>query len=117
MAAVPTTLDASPGESRVFRFDFGRFAEILAGGTISGASVAADDALTVETPDSDTSFVDVRITIPADTSAATYEVLCAVTTSAGDSLLQVGLLAVGGGGQLITSPAILLESGGFLLLE
>lgn len=98
MSATPTTLFARSGSNRLYHFDFSRHSERAAGETILTATVTADAALTVGSPVIDGDFVQVRITGGA--AGTTYAVTCAVTTSGGNTLSQVGYLAIDGGGTL-----------------
>ncbi len=115
MSTTPATLFAKPGWSRLYHFDFSNYSERKAGDALTGATISADAGLTVGTPLIDGDFVQVRVS--GGVADTTYEVACAVSTSGGDTLSQVGYLAVGSGGAVVTAPSLLLETGGLLLLE
>lgn len=78
--------------SRLYNFEFAQFEEIVAGDTISSASVPAVVGLTLGTPA--ISGSQVQLTIAGGTVGATYKVVCTITTAASRILSIEGLLAI-----------------------
>ncbi len=96
-----TTLEKRADWARLYKFNFGWAAEVVAGETLSSPSIAAVSGLTIGTPTVSGQYILVAIsggtvgggTLLAD-GRTVYVVTCVVTTSGGRTLSMVGYIPV-----------------------
>lgn len=90
---VSPTFSKSPAMSRTYTFDFGNFAELIAGMVgVTASVVATPGSLTVGLPVASGSVVTVQLS--GGTTGVTYDVVCTLSFLTGGPLQQNGFLEV-----------------------
>jgi hypothetical protein len=90
---IPTTLYKRAAWSRLMVFEFEKFAELVAGQTLSAPTVTVTPSgPTIGSPAVSGSQIQVRVS--GGTAGVTYSLLCTATTSGSSTIDQTGILIV-----------------------
>jgi hypothetical protein len=89
------TLEKDQNDSRVYKFDYSRWAEFQEGFVLTGGSVTADlSGLSLGTPVVAPKINQIQIRISGGVLARKYKLTCTATTNNGDVLIQRGFLLI-----------------------
>lgn len=94
--ATPATLEKVATGSRLYYFDYSQWAELLAGGTLSTATVTCDapepviSAIALNPKNN----AQIQCRIAGGNKGKVYTLTCNAVTAAGDTLTQKGSLSV-----------------------
>jgi hypothetical protein len=87
------TLEKDAQQSRIYFFDFSLWAELIAGASLSTATIAANfSELVIGAVTVTKSLAQARIS--GGNKGRVYDIKCIATTTAGDMLVQRGFLSV-----------------------